>query len=319
MNIPADIAAEARPTAQILSFWSFPIAWRRSHQGVLIRAGRTGIITVATGIRLLSLAGGLFGGLLLLPEGGAVVAGLAMILSVTVEALLITWATRPVLDQAHYGPQSSRQKEPDLTLRDLWSFYWPLVVTTFFRQLSRPLLNAGIALAALARESLAAWPVAWGVAILITGPAWSLQQLTTALAANEAAYQQVRRFALSLSVLFSLILAGITFTPLYSLVMGGVYNLSPELQDLAQPATQLMSLLPLLMGSQALLRGRLIRGGCTGTVRSAMMLNVALQAVSLVLGVTVFAPTGVLLAAVATIVGGLAELFWLGRKTYGLA
>ena len=39
MNIPLDVAAEARVTLQILSFWSFPVAWRRAHQGVLIRIG----------------------------------------------------------------------------------------------------------------------------------------------------------------------------------------------------------------------------------------------------------------------------------------
>ncbi|MFN2227554.1 MAG: hypothetical protein ACK2UY_14625, partial [Anaerolineae bacterium] len=40
MDIPSDVAARARPTLQILSFWSMPIAWRRAHQGVLIRHGR---------------------------------------------------------------------------------------------------------------------------------------------------------------------------------------------------------------------------------------------------------------------------------------
>jgi len=50
MNIPADIADRARPTQLILAFWPLPIAWRRAHQGVLIRAGHTAIITTATGI-----------------------------------------------------------------------------------------------------------------------------------------------------------------------------------------------------------------------------------------------------------------------------
>ena len=97
MDIPADVATRARPTLQILSFWSLPIAWRRSHQGLLIRHGRTAVITGATGVRLLSLAGALFLGLYLLPERGAVVAGLAMDFSVVVEAILITLAVRPIL------------------------------------------------------------------------------------------------------------------------------------------------------------------------------------------------------------------------------
>ena len=314
MNIPADVAARARPTMQILSFWSLPIAWRRAHQGVLIRAQRTAVITVATGVRLVSLAGGLFGGLLLMPDRGAIVAGLAMDLSVTIEAIVVTVATRPVLRSDSFQAEASEGGESSLTMRELRRFYRPLAVTTILRQTTRPALNAGIAAAEMARASLAAWPVTWGFTILISGPAWSLQQLTTAMAADEMAYRRVRTFALTLSAVFGLLLALVAFTPLYSLVMGGIYNLSPELQDLARPAMQLMVFYPLLMGAQALLRGVLIRGGCTGAVRAAMTANVLTLAGSILVGIYVLSPTGVVLAAIATLTGGLAELAWLRWK-----
>ena len=313
MNIPADVAGRARPTLQILSFWSLPIAWRRAHQGVLIRNGRTAVITAATGVRLVTLAGALFGGLYLLPDRGAVVAGIAMDISVFVEAGLITMATRPVLHSEAFQARRAKAGE-GLTLKALWQFYRPLAMTTLLRQTTRPLLNTGIAAAALARASLAAWPVAWGLAILIAGPAWSLQQLTTALAEDEAAYARVRRFSLTLSTLFTIVLAVVVFTPLYGEVMGSVYNLSPELQELSRPAMQVMVILPLIMGGQSILRGRLIRGGCTGIVRTAMVLNVSTLAATLLLGVALTPATGVVLAAVATLAGGLVELAWLRWK-----
>ena len=311
MNIPLDVAARARPTMQILSFWSFPIAWRRAHQGVLIRAGRTAVITVATGVRLLSLAGALFGGLLLLPNRGSVVAGLAMDLSVTIEAALITWATRPILRSASYQSGEAEDGTTVLTWRDLWRFYRPLAVTSILRQTTRPVLNAGIAAAEVARASLAAWPVAWSLTILIAGPAWSLQQLTTALTVDRTSYRRVRSFALGLSLLFTLLLGLVAFTPLYGLVMGGVYNLSPELQELARPAIQVMALYPLLMGMQSLLRGVLIRGGQTGTVQAAMTANVLTLAVAVMMGALLFSFSGVVVAAIAVMAGALAELVWL--------
>jgi Na+-driven multidrug efflux pump len=183
------------------------------------------------------------------------------------------------------------------------------------RQASRPLLNAGIAVAAMAVSSLAAWPVAWGLATLIAGPAWSLQQLTTALATDRDAVGRVSRFSLSLSLLFSLLMGLVAFTPLYSLMMGGIYNLSPELQALARPATQIMALLPLVMGVQSLLRGGLIRGGNTRTVRSAMTVNIATLSATLLLGVAALPLAGVTLAALATLAGGVAEVVWLRWKT----
>ena len=310
MNIPPDVAARARPTLQILSFWPLPIGWRRAHQGVLIRANRTGMITVATGMRLLALAAGLFGGMLLFPDKGSVIAGLAMDLSVTVEAALITWATRPVLRAGAFRTDRMGGQAPR-TMRDLWRFYRPLAVSTILRQATRPILNTGIAAAGMARASLAAWPVTWGFAILVAGPAWSLQQLTTALADNDTAYRRVRAFSMSLSGFFTTVLAVVAFTPLYGLVMGGIYNLSVDLQELARPALQLMSLYPLLLGAQSVVRGMLILEGNTGVVRSAMTVNVLVLAAMVVAGAWTFSLNGVMVAAVAVMAGAVAELVWL--------
>jgi len=317
MNIPSAIAARARPTLQVLSFWSLPIAWRRTHQGLLIRARHTAVISVATVVRLLTLAGGLFGGLMIFPEQGALVGGIAMVVSVSIEALLITWASRPILNKDPYRTDSSLGDEPPLTLRRLWQFYSPLAWTTILRQFTRPLLNTGIAAATLPVASLAAWPVIWGFAILIAGPAWSLQQLTTALVSDQSAYRRVKSFALTIGALMTLLLGVVAFTPLYNLIMGGVYNLSPELQALARPALQILVIYPVAMGAGSLLRGVLIRSGSTSAVRGAMIVNVAALGLTLLVGVTLLSPTGAVLAATATLLGGLAELAWLRWKTKG--
>jgi Na+-driven multidrug efflux pump len=312
MGIPADVAAWARPTLIILAFWSAPIGWRRSYQGVLIRANRTAIITIATGVRLTVLAAVLFAGLARWPERGAVVAGVAMDVSVVVEALMVTRAARRVLRDKQVEAIGSRLDEA-LTLRALWRFYGPLLVTSLIRQSIRPALSAGIAAAALARTSLAAWPVAWGLAILIAGPGWSLQQLTTALATDGPAFRRVSRFSLALSLGLAGILSLIAFTPLYGLVMGGIYNLSPELQDLSRPALRAMALLPLVLGAQSVYRGTLIRRGATKEVRSAILVNAAVLVASLLAGTRWLTMTGVFLAASTSMLSNVAELAWLWR------
>jgi uncharacterized membrane protein len=172
-------------------------------------------------------------------------------------------------------------------------------------------LNAGIAASSLAVASLAAWPVVWSFAMLITGPAWSLQQLTTALAEDQAAYRRVRGFALALSSIMALLLGLVAFTPLYTVVMGGVYNLSSQLQALALPAMRLLVIYPLIMGAQSLLRGLLIREGCTSEVRAAMTANVLVLVGAVVLATAFLSPSGVVMAAGATLAGALVELAWL--------
>jgi O-antigen/teichoic acid export membrane protein len=116
---------------------------------------------------------------------------------------------------------------------------------------------------------------------------------------------------MSLSLFFSLLLGVVAFTPLYGLVMGGVYNLSPGLQEVARPATQLMVLYPLLMGAQSVLRGVLIRGGCTGAVRTAMTAHVVALLGTVVAGVVFLPYSGAVVAAIAVMVGAVVELAWL--------
>lgn len=309
MNIPADVAARARPTLQILSFWPLPIGWRRAQQGLLIRTGRTLAISTATVIRLVTLAAGLATGLALFPQAGAVVAGWAMNLSVFVEAVLVTWAARRALKLAGVSGEGSH-----LAARDLWRFYRPLAMTSIIQQAARPVLNAGIAAAVLGVSSLAAWPVTWSLVILIAGPGWSLQQLTNALAVDEAAYRRVRTFSIVLSAVFVALLALVALTPLYGLAMGGVYNLSGELQALARPGVLLLIPYPLLLGMQGVLRGVRIRRGCTTAVRSGVAVNVAVLVATILLCVTLVRPTGVILAALASSMGIVAELIWLRWK-----
>jgi hypothetical protein len=314
MDIPEDVAALARPTLQVLSLWPLSIGWRRSHQGVLIRAGQTTIITAATGVRLLTLVATLLAGMILWPHAGAVVAGLAMNVSVLFEAVLVTAATSTALRRHLIEPAAATAGSEHLTLGGLVKFYRPLIATSLFRQCVQPILSAGIAAAVMGRASLAAWPVAWGLATLITGPAWSLQQLSAALSADRPSFVQVARFSLGLSAMLSLLLAGVAFTPLYELAMGEIYNLSTDLQTLARPAVQLLVLLPILQGSQSLLRGALIRGGSTGTVRTAMILDVLALVAVVLIGVHWLSATGVIVAAAATVVGGSVELIWLYRS-----
>lgn len=312
MNIPVDVAAVGRPTLQILSFWPVPIAWRRAHQGVLIRAGRTNIISLATIVRLATLAGSLLLGLLLFPGRGAIVSAMSMNISVTIEAIVITVATRRTLHSTSTLAASDEDTEV-LTTSALWEFYRPLAVTTILRQLTRPMLSTGIAAALMGRESLAAWPVTWGLAVLIAGPAWSLQQLTTALARDIPSYRRVGRFSLSLSAAFCLILGIVAFSPLYSPAMGGIYNLSQTLQELARPGLQILAVYPLIMGAQSLVRGRLIFLGRTKTVRGAMLANVMAVGGMLVVGASLLHATGVVVAALAVTVGGIVELVVLLR------
>ena len=96
--------------------------------------------------------------------------------------------------------------------------------------------------------------------------------------------------------------------------MGGVYNLSPELQELARPAAQLLVFYPLVTGIGSVYRGLLIRTGDTTAVRTAMVVHVVTLMGTVAAGLLMLSLTGTLLAALASLAGPLLELFWLRWK-----
>jgi hypothetical protein len=244
-----------------------------------------------------------------------VVASIAMIIAAAAEATVVTVAASQVAvrlaGDAAGGKVFSR-------LRDLWDFYRPLSLAGFLNQASRSLVNSGIAMALLARASLAGYSVVWGFVNSWASPTMCLQQMTT-IYAKTGSYVRVRNFTLFLSGLLTGLLLLIAATPLCGWVLGGIYNLSPELQDLARPGMVLFIPYPLVAGFANLARGVLIARGQTQVVRSAIALNILALCLTLGVGLAFLPLTGVALGAAATVIGVTAEFGWLTYHKMRLA
>ncbi|MDR5682481.1 MAG: hypothetical protein QN163_00415 [Armatimonadota bacterium] len=309
MGIPEPIARAARPALMILTFWPLPIGWRRLHQGVLIRYERAGIISVATGIRLLILAAVLFSGVFRTADG-AVLGALAMVVGVTVEAVVVTI---PALTLLGPRPGATGQRP----WRALWSYYWPLAGTTLLQQTSRPLITTGVAAARDGALSLAAWPVVLSISMFSWGPLNALQQVIIAVADHEANRRRVLRFVLAIGGGLTATLVLVTHTALLDVLFRQAFGISSALAALATPAARLLSVIPLVMALQSYFRGRLIRDGRTRVVQRAMLANLAVVA-GAVAGALTFGPlSGAVFGALAILSGGVAEMgaLWWGGRT----
>ncbi len=308
MNIPPTIAAATAPALRILTWWSLPIGWRRIHQGILIRDGRTRIISVATGVRLVIVSVTMFLGqsLNLLP--GASLGAVVMLIAVLVEALLIHWATQSSIHRSLVAQPASSEA---VTVRYLWFFYFPLAATTVLRQAIRPVISAGVAAAPMAELSLAAWPVAFSLASMFWGPTMGLQQVTVALTEDKASWQRVSRFVLTAGLILTGSLAILSFTPLLWVVLRQLFALSEQVARFAAPATRIMVLLPLGYTFLALFTGLLVKQARTRTVRTAKALNLVLVGLTLFAGLRYGGLWGSVLGAAALTTGTLVEAAWL--------
>jgi Na+-driven multidrug efflux pump len=273
-----------------------------------VNDGRTRIISVATGVRLLVLLVVMAAGQSLTTTPGATLGSAAMLLGVLVECGIIHLTARVTIQGSL--SRKSPTSEP-LTLRYLFLFYLPLAITTVLRQSIRPVISAGIAAAPLAELSLAAWPVAFSLVSIFWGPTMGLQQVTIALNADRDSWRTVSRFVLATGLTLTLSLALISFTPLLWLVLGRLFALSEAVAVLTAPAVRIMVLLPLAYTFHALFTGLLVRQGRTTSVRTAKVINMSFVALALYVGLAHGGLWGSVLGAIAISLGSVAEAIWL--------
>jgi O-antigen/teichoic acid export membrane protein len=317
MAIPPDIVQVARPALRILLFWPLAIAVRRFFQGILIWQGESLLITYGTVFRLVSLVATVVIGVSIGSIPGAVVGGLAMAVSVTVEMVVIAWWARPIIREKVMSVRADPDGEPTMSYSGLLRFYWPLAGTDIMRILARPVTTTGIARMPNPTLSLAAWPVANSLTQLLSSMVTSVQEVTLARIAAEDGRRRLSIFALVIGGLLSGMLVLVSFTGVSSLYFESLMGVPADVQALAIPATRILALIPLLYASRNFLRGVMIWQRRTGAVQLAMFMNLLTLVIFLALGITFGGLKGVILAAGATVGAQFMEtvsLRWLSRR-----
>ncbi len=301
VGVPPDVAGHAAQALRWLLPWVPAIAWRRFHQGPLLASGHPRLITYGTAGRLAALAAVVAAGTRWPALPGATLGAVALSASVVVEAALATRWARPVI--RGLPPGNAR----GLTLRRIWRFYLPLAATDVMRVASRPVTTAGIARATSAGPSLAAWPVASGLVMLLCSAVMAFQEMVVALAGSGAAEKRVERFVTAAGVVFASVLAVVAFTPILDAYLRFLVRLPATLEPLAAAGVRWLLPLPLLLAVRNLLRGLLIHRHRTSWVQHAMTAYLAALIAVLAAGAWAQVP-GVVLAAVATVTAQAVEV-----------
>jgi len=308
IGAPAAVAEAARPGLRVMLLWPLAIGWRRLFQGILILHNRNSRITYATLFRLGALTVTITVSTWLGVFSGALMGGLALVISVLVEMVVIYWWTRPLI-RTQILPTDAG--DHSLSYRSLARFYAPLAGTETMRVVSRPVTTAGIARTTDPTLSLAAWPVAYSAAWLISGAAMALPEVVLALARDEASQRRLRWFALGVGLGLTALLGLLAFTPLADWYFGALLDIPAAVQPLTVQAVRLMVILPLLFAGRDFLRGVLIRLRRSNAVQGAMASNLLMLILLLSVGVWLGQIVGALLAALATVAAYLFEVLVL--------
>ena len=307
LGAPSEIIEPARIGLIIMTPWTWTIAYRRLHQGIMIRFGHANIIGVGTGVRLgmdILVLG--IGYALKLP--GIVVATSAVAAGVTAEAIYIGFRVQPVL-RTDLKPAPVVQ--PALTHRAFIAFYFPLVMTSLLTLLIQPLGSAALGRMPLALASLAVWPVVSGLMFMLRSMGVAFNEVVVALLDEPLSTKNLRLFTMILSTGTTVTLILIAATPLSRLWLEKFSGLSPELATLARNGLWFGLLLPALNSIQSWYQGILLNSGKTRGISEAVAIFLFGAGLVLIVGIFWGKTVGLYVGLGAFSFGMIIQTVWL--------
>lgn len=170
---------------------------------------------------------------------------------------------------------------------ELWiitRLWYPLALTWLMMSIEGPFIVAVIGRLPDPTPNLAAFSVAFAIAMLVESPIMMLLSAGAALGNNRPQYERLFRFASFLNILLSLVMAVIGIPAVFMELNRLFWNLPPEVSRLVQGAVWLLTPWPAAIGYRRLWQGILIARGQSKLVTAGTvvrLLSMGLCAVGL--------------------------------------
>lgn len=311
LDPPAEIVEPGRLGLRLMLPWTWAIADRRFHQGLLIAFGRSSAVGFGTAVRLVSTAAALGAFLLWGGVPGIAVAGCAVSIGVLSEMAAARVSSRVVTR----GPLRDAPAVGDpLRLGRFVGFYLPLALTPLLTLATQPIGSASLSRMPDSLRALAIWPILNGLVFLSGSPGVAYNEVVVHLAGRRGARAALRKFLMILGFASSLVLVAIASTPLLDLWFGGFSDLRDDQVDLVRRVLWIASPMPALTALRSHLQGLLVHARRTRGVTEAVVVFLLVAIAVLTTGVeTAFDPSlAVILSAL--VVGSLAQCGWLAWR-----
>ena len=194
-----------------------------------------------------------------------------------------------------------------LTTRRIAVFWLPLAATWLMMSLEGPFLTALMARLPEAKFNLAAFGVAFSLAMLVEAPIIMIMSAAAALVHGRASFLALRRFIASLNVAITAVMLLLLAPPVFRAVAQGLIGLPADVADLARFGLALLLPWPAAIGYRRFYQGVLIRHGETRRVAYGTVVRLATMGVA---GGAMFALTrlpGIAVGAAALSIGVVCE------------
>lgn len=189
-------------------------------------------------------------------------------------------------------------------------FLLPLVLTEIIHELSRQVLNGGMARMPQATETLASYGLAWGITMFLAGSLAQTRQLSLVLVDGRSALRKIRYFVAGAGLTLAVVLMGLATTPAGVWVIEDLHGVGPDLGAVVREALFWLAPVPVIDGIIRSTSGLLVRIRRTAAVSYAMVSNMAMSiaAVFALLPLGLIQTRPILLPLFVTYAGMLTEL-----------
>lgn len=303
LGIPSAMLATVSQVLLLMGGWPFAIAWRRYFQGLLIYHGQSRSVAKASILRLFTLALVLTGGFFF-PISGGILAGLALISGVIVEAVAVTIFAR--LYGATIPPETVTQPNLPRNLAQVGKFYLPLANSMMVVWGGRAILISILARAEDATVAIAAWSAAWGLVLVIANSTRMIQQMVIKYH-HQVSDKQLLTFAISVGAACSTLLLFMSLTPVGDRIVQSFIANDLTLAKSMKPVLLICAIVPLLVALQNATQGFLVSENRTGHVNLSTWLGTGTLLIIATLAINK-GMNGAISAAMAMITSMLVEV-----------
>ena len=165
--------------------------------------------------------------------------------------------------------------EMTLTQARIFRFWLPLAATWLMMAVEGPFLAAVIARLAEPTYNLAAYGVAFSLALVVEAPVIMIMSAATALARNRLSYIRLRNFTNALNAGVTLAMVVALLPPVFNAIAYGLIGLPPEVASRTHIALLILLPWPAAIGIRRLYQGVLIRHRLTRRVAYGTMVRLA--------------------------------------------
>ena len=153
-----------------------------------------------------------------------------------------------------------------LTYKKIFYFWLPLAATWIMMSIEGPFLAALIARSTEPKFNLAAYGVAYSLALIIEAPIIMIMSASIALVNNSQSFYKLRNFTYSANSIITLIMLIVITPPVFYFITEGLIGLPDEVSRLTHIATIILIPWPGAIGYRRFYQGLLIRNNLTRRV-----------------------------------------------------